>query len=85
MGWRTTKVCDLVAVVVVVADDGGVGDAGVGDEEGFEFGGGDLEALVLDQFLDAVDDVEPAVGVGVLDVAGGEPAVGVDHVGGGPG
>ncbi len=32
-------------------DDGGVEDVRVRDEVGFEFGGGDLETLVLDEFL----------------------------------
>ena len=36
------------------ADDGGVGDGGVGEEEGFQLGGGDLQALVLDEFLGTV-------------------------------
>src|SRR5204863_375050 len=37
----------------------------------------DLEALVLDQLLETVDDLEVAVGVGGRDVAGVEPALGV--------
>ncbi|BFO22469.1 hypothetical protein SHKM778_88570 [Streptomyces sp. KM77-8] len=76
---------DLVAVLVADADDGGVGDPGVGEEQCLEFGGGDLEALVLDEFLHAVDDEEPAVLVNVADVAGVQPAVLVDHGGGGVG
>ena len=34
---------------VVHADDGAVFDVGVGDEEAFEFCGGDLEAFVFDE------------------------------------
>ena len=34
---------------VVHADDGAVLDVGVGDEEPFEFCGGDLEAFVFDE------------------------------------
>ena len=33
------------------ADDATVGDGGVGEEDGFEFGGSDLEAGDLDEFL----------------------------------
>ena len=33
------------------ADDATVGDGGVGEEDGFEFGGRDLEAGDLDKFL----------------------------------
>ena len=33
------------------ADDARVGDGGVGEEDGFEFGGSDLEAGDLDEFL----------------------------------
>jgi hypothetical protein len=41
---------EFVAAAVGVrdADDGGVGDEGVGEQEGFDFGGGDLEAFVFD-------------------------------------
>lgn len=70
---------DLVAVGVVHADDGGVGDRRVTEEERFEFGGGDLVALVLDQFLDPVHDEEPAVRVDASDVTGVHPSVAVDH------
>src|SRR5690606_36187768 len=51
---------DLVAVLVVVAGHGGVGDTGVGQQQRLQFGGGHLEALVLDQLLDPVDDEQPA-------------------------
>lgn len=53
------------------------------EQQGFEFCGGDLVALVFDEFLDPVDDGQPAVGVDAADVAGVHPPVGVDHVGGG--
>ncbi len=33
------------------ADDAGVGDGGVDEEDGFELGGGDLEAGDFDEFL----------------------------------
>jgi hypothetical protein len=40
-----------LGVAVVDADDGDVGDGGVGGDEALELGGGDLKALVLDEFL----------------------------------
>jgi hypothetical protein len=39
----------------------------VGEQEGLQFGGGHLEALVLDELLDPVDDEQPAVGVDMAD------------------
>ena len=33
------------------ADDAGIGDGGVGEEDGFEFGGGNLRAGYFDEFL----------------------------------
>lgn len=36
---------DFACCVVGDGDDGAVGDGGVGEEVGFEFGGGDLQAL----------------------------------------
>jgi hypothetical protein len=42
----------LTAVVLEVdANDGGVADLRVRREDAFEFGGCDLQALVLDEFL----------------------------------
>ena len=48
----------------------------------FKFRRGDLHALVLDEFLDAVDDEKEAVLIGVADIAGVVPAVGIDRLGG---
>src|SRR5690606_25991461 len=76
---------DLVAVLVVDAGHGGVGDTGVGQQQRLQFGGGHLEALVLDQLLDPVDDEQPAGLVHMSDVPGVQPAVLVDHGGGGVG
>ena len=69
--------------VVIKADDGDVVDKGMADEEALELGGGDLEALVLDQFLDAVGDEEDAVGVLIAHIPGFEVTVlGQDRFGG---
>ena len=46
-----------------------------------ELGGRDLQRVDLDQLLEAVDDEDVAVGVDVAEVAGVQPAVGVDHLG----
>src|SRR5690348_6275023 len=63
---------------VVLADDGRVRHRGVGQQDGLKLGGGDLVALVLDQFLDPVDHVEPPVLAGRDNVAGVDPPVSVD-------
>jgi hypothetical protein len=46
----------LARLVVGHADDRDVGDLRVGDEQRLELGRRHLEALVLDELLDAVDD-----------------------------
>src|SRR5256714_13487517 len=63
---------------VVLADDGRVRHRGVGQQDGLELGGGNLVALVLDQFLDPVGHVEPPVLAGRDDVASVQPSVSVD-------
>jgi hypothetical protein len=73
----------LAAGLVAHADDGGVGDLRVADEHGLELGRGHLVALVLDQLLDAVDHGVAAVLVDDRDVAGVQPALVVEGVGGG--
>lgn len=68
---------------IIEADDGDVVDVGMVGEEALELGGGDLEALVLDEFLDAVGDEKIAVGVLEAHVPGFEVAVlGHDRFGG---
>ena len=52
---------------------------GMGQQHRLELGGRDLVALVLDQLLEPVDDLRAAVGVDGADVAGVEPALGVDR------
>ena len=71
---------DLARLVVGQPDHGGVGDCGVGEQQRLELGRRHLEALVLDELLEPVDDEEVAVGVDVADVAGVQPAVVVDRV-----
>ena len=68
----------LAGLLVGARDDRRVGDRGVGEQHRFQLGRRHLVALVLDQLLEPVDDEEPAVLVGVADVAGVQPAVGVD-------
>ena len=68
----------LARLLVGDADHGDVADVLVPEDQGLELGGRDLEALVLDQLLEAVDDLEVAVGVDDGDVAGVQPAVLVD-------
>ena len=50
----------------------------MGQENGLQLGRSNLEALVLDELLDPVDDEHVAVVVDVPDVAGVEPPRGVD-------
>src|SRR6185437_4557384 len=64
---------------VALTDDGRVRHRGVGQQEGLDLGGRDLVALVLDQLLDPVGHVEPAVLAGRDDVAGVHPSVSVDR------
>ncbi len=58
------------------ADDRGFGDVRVLVQRGFDLGGVDVLAAADDDVLQAVDDVEVAVGVETAEVAGVEPAVG---------
>src|SRR3954447_12820136 len=51
------------------------------EQQRLELGRRDLEALDLDELLEAVDEVEPPVLVRVADVAGVQPAVRVEGVG----
>ena len=60
---------------VGAAGDGRVGDERVREQERLELGRRDLERVDLDQFLDAVDDEQVAVGVDAGEVAGLQPAV----------
>ena len=50
----------------------------MGDEHGLELGGRDLVAADLDQLLEPVDEEDAPVLVDVAEVAGVQPAVGVD-------
>ena len=70
----------LAGFLVRAGDDGHVGDGRVGEQERLQLGRGDLVALVLDQLLEPVDDGEQAVLVGEADVAGVQPALGVDRL-----
>ena len=69
----------LAGLLVRAGDHGDIGDRRVSQQHRFQFGRGHLVRLVLDQFLEPVDDVEPAVGIGVADVTCVQPAVGVDR------
>ena len=70
----------LAGLLVRAGDDGGVGDRRVGEQDRFQLGRGDLVRLVLDQLLEPVDDVKSAVLVGEPEVAGVQPALGVDRL-----
>jgi hypothetical protein len=69
----------LAGLLVRAGDDRRVRHRRVLEDHGLELGGGDLEALVLDELLEAVDEVEPRVLVGVADVAGAQPPVVVER------
>ena len=69
----------LAVALVGHADDRGVGDGRVGDAaRASSSAGRDLEAADLDQLLEAVDEEDVPVLVDVAEVAGVQPAVGVD-------
>ena len=70
----------LTGFVVGDADHRSVGHRRVGEQERLELGRWDLEALVLDELLEPVDDEEVSLVVDVADVAGVEPSVVVDGV-----
>mmetsp|Transcript_20303 Transcript_20303/g.28547 ORF Transcript_20303/g.28547 Transcript_20303/m.28547 type:complete len:230 (-) Transcript_20303:289-978(-) len=70
----------LIGLLIRDANDGGVGDLCVPEEERLQLRGGDLVALVLDELLEAVDDEEVAVFVHQRDVAGVEKPILVDGV-----
>ena len=71
---------DLLSRLVDDTDHRGVRHLGVGEQVRLQLRGWNLEALVLDQFLEAVDDVVFIPVVDVPDVAGVEEAIGVDRV-----
>ena len=50
----------------------------MGKQKRFEFGRGHLETLVLNEFLEPIDDPDVAVIVDMGDVAGVQPTVGID-------
>ena len=79
---RLRHLLALVLTAAAHADDRGVGDLVVGQQQRLQLGRRHLVALVLDQLLDPVDDVEDAVLVDGRDVAGVQVAVGVERRGG---
>src|SRR5262249_3077128 len=85
LGWRDRcaehdeGLRDLAGLLVGARNHRGVHDRGMREQQAFELGRRHLHALVFDQLLDAIDDVEVAVGVGVAHVARVQPALGVDR------
>jgi hypothetical protein len=59
--------------------------AGMRQQQRLELRGRHLQPFVFDQFLRAIDDVEPALFVDVADVAGVIPALRIDRCRGGIG
>lgn len=64
----------LDPLVVGEADDGGLGDGGVGVEGVLDLAGGDEDSAGVDDVLEPVDDGEVALLVADGEVAGVEPA-----------
>lgn len=56
-------------------DDGGVGDGGVGEKQGLQFGWRHLKTFVLDQLLQTIHYEQLLVVVDVPDISGVEPPV----------
>ena len=72
----------LAALAVGQADHGHVADARVCVEQVLDLLGGDVLALADDDVLQATGEHDVAVGADVADVAGAEPAVVVERLGG---
>src|SRR6266481_3323212 len=66
---------DLSGLKVRARDNTTIPHRGVFHEDGFDFGGSDREALVLDHFFSTIKDVEEIIGIAVDDVAGPVPPV----------
>jgi hypothetical protein len=64
---------DLTRLLVGTGDDGGVGHLRVLEQDGLEFGGRDLKALVLDEFLGSVRAPRGAAWAGPSSPAGALP------------
>jgi hypothetical protein len=79
--WHHHRDRHLAVVRVGAAEDGGVGDRRVAGEQRLQLGRGDLVPADLDELLEPVDDDHVAVAVDQAQVAGGQPAVGVDRHG----
>src|SRR5436305_11941858 len=77
--WDDECLGQFTGLLVGDADDGAVGDLGMGDQDGLKLGGSDLIALILDHLLDPADDREPALFVHDRDVSATQPAVLIDH------
>lgn len=60
-------------------DNSGISNVRVSNEHGFELGGGDLEALVLNDLLQPIDNEELVVVVDIANVAGVQPPFLVDR------
>jgi hypothetical protein len=70
----------LASYLIRAPYDGCISYRWMGQQNTLQLGGGDLEALVLDQLLQAVDDEELVVIVDMPDVAGVEEPISVDRV-----
>src|SRR5262245_29436255 len=75
---RYERVRILLAVRIPCADHGCVGDRRVGEQHRLQLGWRHLVPLVLDQLLDPVDDVPVPFLVNPGQIAGVQPAVGID-------
>jgi hypothetical protein len=73
---------DLAVGGVGAGDDGGVGDRGVAEQQRLQLGGGHLVGADLDELLEPVGAEHVAVVVDPAEVAGVQPAAGVERLGG---
>ena len=68
----------LFTIRVDHADDSGVGDLGMAEQQRLELRGRPLLTLVLDELLEPVDDCHEPLGAHRRNVAGVKESVGVD-------
>src|SRR5207249_3748771 len=76
---RLDEAADFLVTFDRTADDRALRDAGKGADRGLDFGRVHIESAANDHLLDAPDDREVALRAELTDVAGVQPAFGIDR------